>query len=198
MKLNRMLTIQKSNSETEIIGGCRQGKSWAQKALYDRVGSRMLAVCFRYVQDREEAEHIMIGGMVKVFDKIGQYTGEGHFEGWIRRIMINESLMYIRKNKTMSIEVEIDQTHESTVQSSDYDHLQTEDLMIMIQRLPVGYRTVFNLYAIEGYSHAEIAEKLNISENTSKSQLSRARKLLQQQLTTLEMNELKKPQENGI
>ena len=193
-----MLTIQKSRSEDEIVAGCRKGKSWAQKALYERVGSRMLAVCYRYISDRDEAEHVMIGGMVKVFDKIDQYTGEGHFEGWIRRIMVNESLMYIRKHKNMSIEVEIDQTHESTATADYEDHLQTEDLMIMIEKLPVGYRTVFNLYAIEGYSHAEIAEQLGINENTSKSQLSRARKLLQQQINDLEQRELNNTNENGF
>lgn len=193
-----MLTIQKSRSENEIIAGCRQGKAWAQKALYERVGGRMLSVCYRYISDRDEAEHVMIGGMVKVFDKIDQYTGEGHFEGWIRRIMVNESLMYIRKNKNMSVEVEIEQTHETTVSVQSEDQLETEDLMAMIEKLPVGYRTVFNLYAIEGYSHAEIAEQLSINENTSKSQLSRARKLLQQQLNTLAHHELNKTKENGI
>lgn len=193
-----MLTIQKSRSENEIIAGCRQGKAWAQKALYERVGGRMLSVCYRYISDRDEAEHVMIGGMVKVFDKIDQYTGEGHFEGWIRRIMVNESLMYIRKNKNMSVEVEIEQTHETSVSVQSEDQLETEDLMAMIEKLPVGYRTVFNLYAIEGYSHAEIAEQLSINENTSKSQLSRARKLLQQQLNTLAHYELNKTKENGI
>lgn len=192
-----MLTIQKSKSENEIIVGCRKGKAWAQKALYERVGGRMLSVCYRYIQDRTEAEHVMIGGMVKVYDKIDQYSGEGHFEGWIRRIMVNESLMYIRKQKNMSVEVEIDQSHESTVISVADDHLQTEDLMKMIEKLPIGYRTVFNLYAIEGYSHAEIAEKLGINENTSKSQLSRARKLLQQQIGELETSEMKNTKENG-
>ncbi|MFZ9045226.1 MAG: RNA polymerase sigma factor [Cyclobacteriaceae bacterium] len=193
-----MLSIQKSRSEDEIIAGCRRRKSWAQKALYERIGSRMLAVCYRYISDRDEAEHVMIGGMVKVYDKIDQYTGEGHFEGWIRRIMVNESLMYIRKHKNMSVEVEIDQTNESTATIDHDDHLQTEDLMLMIEKLPVGYRTVFNLYAIEGYSHAEIAEQLGINENTSKSQLSRARKLLQQQINDLEQRELNNTNENGF
>ena len=193
-----MLSIQKSRSEDEIIVGCRRRKSWAQKALYERIGSRMLALCYRYISDRDEAEHVMIGGMVKVYDKIDQYTGEGHFEGWIRRIMVNESLMYIRKHKNMSVEVEIDQTHESTATIDHDDHLQTEDLMLMIEKLPVGYRTVFNLYAIEGYSHAEIAEQLGINENTSKSQLSRARKLLQQQINDLEQRELNNTNENGF
>ena len=193
-----MLTIQKSNSESAIVEGCRNGKPWAQKALYERVGGRMLAVCFRYIQDRDEAEHVMIGGMVKVFEKIAQYSGEGHFEGWIRKIMVNESLMYIRKHKNMSVEVDIDTTRGPEVNVEDYDHLHTEDLMEMIQRLPIGYRTVFNLYAIEGYNHAEIAEQLGISENTSKSQLSRARRLLQQQLSSLEEKELRKGKEHGI
>jgi RNA polymerase sigma factor (sigma-70 family) len=198
MKLNQMLTIQKSNSESAIIEGCLVGKAWAQKALYDRVGSRMLGVCSRYIHDREEAEHVMIGGMVKVFEKITQYTGEGHFEGWIRRIMINECLMYIRKRKNMSIEIDIDEATGTAVSADEYDHLQAEDLVELISELPIGYRTVFNLYAIEGYNHAEIAEQLGINENTSKSQLSRARKLLQQRLAQLESNELRKTKRNGI
>ena len=186
MKINKMLTIQKSPTLDELYRGCREGKRKAQKALYDRSSAKMLGVCLRYVNDRAEAEHVMIGGFVKVFEKIGQFSGDGSFEGWIRRIMVNEALMYIRKNQTMSVAVEIEEVENDL----DYDTLEqsmnVEDIIKLIQDLPVGYKTVFNLYAIEGYNHAEIAERLNISENTSKSQLSRARKLLQQKLAQME------------
>lgn len=192
-----MLTIHKSKTETEIIEGCLSGKSWAQRSLYDRVSAKMLAVCVRYIQDRNEAEHVMIGGMVKVFEKVSQYSGEGHFEGWIRRIMVNESLMYIRKNKNMSIESEIEDDQHEALHLDWANQLEAEDLLRLIQSLPIGYQTVFNLYAIEGYNHAEIGKHLGISENTSKSQLSRARKLLQQKLVSLEQKELTKHQEHG-
>ena len=132
----------------------------------------------------------MVGGMVKVFEKVGQFQEEGSFEGWIRRIMVNESLMYLRKHKNMSLESDIDEVREEPNYGELSDQLEAGDLMKMIESLPVGYRTVFNLYAIEGYKHDEIGEMLGISSGTSKSQLNRARKLLQQQLVVME-NELK-------
>lgn len=190
MKLNKMLTIEKSLTEEELLEGCLAGKAKAQKALYERVSPKMLGVCYRYIHDREEAEHVMIGGMVKVFEKIGQFNREGSFEGWIRRIMVNECLMYIRKHRAMSVEVEIERADAEPDYQKMETLLESQDIMRMIQSLPVGYRTVFNLYAIEGYNHAEIGEMLGISENTSKSQLSRARKLLQTQLLKIEEKEL--------
>ncbi|MFY0689334.1 MAG: sigma-70 family RNA polymerase sigma factor [Cyclobacteriaceae bacterium] len=191
MKFNQMLTIQKSITEEEIIRGCRKGRQTDQRTLYDRVSGKMLAVCNRYIRDREEAEHVMIGGMVKVFNNIQQYSGEGSFEGWIRRIMVNESLMYIRKHRAMSVEVEIEKADFEPNIEDVSSNLQKEDLMRFVQELPVGYRTVFNLYAIEGYNHAEIADMLGVSENTSKSQLSRARKLLQTRIGEMELKEKK-------
>lgn len=191
MKLNKMLTIEKSLTEKELIRGCLHGKAKAQKELYDRFSPKMLGVCYRYVRDREEAEHVMIGGMVKVFEKIRQFNEKGSFEGWVRRIMVNECLMYIRRNRSMSLEVEIEQADREPDYRQMENRLESEDLMSLICQLPVGYRTVFNLYAIEGYNHAEIAEMLGINENTSKSQLSRARKLLQANLLKLEKNDLK-------
>lgn len=186
MKIKKMLTIQKSPTLDEIYRGCQAGKPKAQKSLYERCAPKMLGLCLRYVSDRDEAEHVMIGGFVKVFEKISQFSGEGSFEGWIRRIMVNESLMYLRKNQAMSLDVEISEVEGDL----DYDtldqFLNVEDIIKLIQDLPVGYKTVFNLYAIEGFNHAEIAEQLGISENTSKSQLSRARKLLQQKLAKME------------
>lgn len=165
--------------------------------LYERFAPRMLGVCFRYIHDRDEAEHVMIGGMVKVFEKLDQYQGEGSFEGWVRRIMVNESLMYIRKHKNMSLEVEMEQAEFEPDYRRLEDHLQAADLLLLIEGLPVGYRTVFNLYAIEGFSHREIAEMLGINENTSKSQLSRARQYLQTRLREIQEKELKKETGNG-
>lgn len=192
-----MLRINKSNSEETLLNDCRNGKPDAQRRLYERFAPRMLGVCFRYIHDREEAEHVMIGGMVKVFEKLDQYQGEGSFEGWVRRIMVNESLMYIRKNKNMSLVVEVEMAEtEPDYQALDQT-LEAADLLAMIAELPVGYRTVFNLYAVEGYSHQEIGEMLGINENTSKSQLSRARKHLQNRLKELQDKELKKDTGNG-
>jgi len=185
------------SSETELLTACRKGQSKAQKELYSLFAPKMLGVCFRYIHDRTEAEHVMIGGMVKVFEKIDQYSGEGIFEGWVRRIMVNESLMYLRKHKSMSLEVEVDEAQTLPDFDALGSMLEAEDLLNMIAKLPIGYRTVFNLYAIEGYNHKEIAATLGINENTSKSQLSRARKLLQTQLSETQERELKKKKENG-
>lgn len=146
----------------------------------------MLGVVCRYINDRNEAEEVMIGGFIKVFDKIEQFKDEGSFEGWIRRIMVNEALGYIRKNKYMYAEVDIEKADREPDYQQLESHLEMEDMLRMVNELPVGYRTVFNLYAIDGYSHAEIADQLGININTSKSQLSRARALLQKQLQTIE------------
>ena len=191
-----MLRINKSLTEEELLEGCRKGKASAQRGLYDRLAPKMLGVCLRYIRDREEAEHIMIGGIVKVFEKLDQFKSEGSFEGWVRRIVVNDCLMYIRKNRNMSLESDIETISDHPDLSVMEDSLSQEDLLKLIGELPVGYRTVFNLYAIEGYSHAEIAEQLNISENTSKSQLSRARKWLQTKLADIE-KELENKITNG-
>jgi RNA polymerase sigma factor (sigma-70 family) len=157
-----------------------------QRKLYDKYSRRMYAVCLRYVSTTFEAEDIMIGGLMKVFNNLARFEGKGSFEGWIRRIMVNEALMHLRKEKGLFAEPDT----ERAAREPDYDHLnqvlECDDLLELVQRLPNGYRTVFNLYAIEGYSHKEIGEALGISENTSKSQLSRARALLQSKLAEVE------------
>lgn len=180
------LNLYTSTSEEELIKGCRQNKARAQKALFDKYSGKMLGVVMRYVKDRDESEEVMIASFMKVFDKIDQFKSEGSFEGWIRRIMVNESLMYLRKNKHMYLEVDLEKVDRDPDYGQLSDHLEAEDLLRMVQELPMGYRTVFNMYAIEGFSHAEIAEELGINVNTSKSQLSRARALLQKQLIALE------------
>jgi len=198
MNIDRyMLRINKSNTEQALIEGCRKCKADAQRELYERFAPRMMGVCMRYIHDREEAEHVMIGGMVKVYEKLGQFNEKGSFEGWIRRIMVNESLMYIRKHKNMSLEVEIEAVDHAPNYHVLEQTLEANDLLQLVGELPVGYRTVFNLYAIEGYNHKEIAEMLEINENTSKSQLSRARKYLQNRLEALQKPEIEKGESNG-
>lgn len=148
----------------------------------------MFSVCRRYVMQLQEAEDILVCGFTKVFQKLDQFKGKGSFEGWIRRIMVNEALTFIRRNKSMYLEVEIEKAGREPDLQKLSDQLEVEDLEKMIDRLPMGYKTVFNLYAIEGFSHKEIAEKLGISENTSKSQLSRARVHLQRLLLDAEQS----------
>lgn len=171
--------------ETEWIEGCRRKDRTAQKALYDRFAPKMLAVCCRYIRDRMEAEDVMVTTFMKVFERLDQFKGEGSFEGWIRRIAINESLTYLRKNKNMYLETNLEVADEEADFPPIGGDLEAEDLLKLIAALPTGYRLVFNLYAIDGYSHKEIAEQIGITESTSKSQLSRARGHLQEKLTQM-------------
>jgi len=167
--------------EEDLIKGCLKRDGSAQKRLYDTYSSKMYGLCYRYVKDSMEAEDILVTAFMKVFDKIDQFKSEGSFEGWIRRIIVNEALTHLRRNRSMYLETDLEQAD----REPDYnlsDHLEAEDLVNMIQQLPAGYRIVFNMYAIDGYSHKEIADHLGINENTSKSQLSRARVYLQKLL----------------
>ncbi len=181
-----MLQIKRSKTEEKLLEGCQKGDRKAQRDLYDKYAPLMFSVCRRYISDSAEAEDVLVCGFTKVLSKIDQFKGDGSFEGWIRRIMVNEALSYIRKNKSMYLEVEIEKADREPDYRQIQDQLEVEDLQKMISRLPSGYRTVFNLYAIEGFSHKEIAEKLGVSENTSKSQLSRARTHLQKFLLQAE------------
>lgn len=181
-----------SAKETELIEGCRRRNAQAQKNLYDRYAGKLFALCCRYVKEKMEAEDVLIIAFTKILERIDQFKGDGSFEGWMKRIVVNESLTYLRRNKNMYLEMDI----EAADREPDFDklesHLQAEDLMKMIESLPAGYRLVFNLYAIDGYSHKEIADQLGITENTSKSQLSRARAALQKSLVELEKNGIQK------
>lgn len=169
-------------SDTALVNACRQGERLAQRELYERYSRKMFAVCLRYVRQRDEAEDVLTEGFMKVFQHITNYKDAGSLEGWIRRIMVNECLMMLRKQRLMYAETTIEE-YTNLSDNADYvTQMQADELMEIVQDLPTGYRTIFNLYAIEGYSHKEIAEMLNISENTSKSQLSRARVLLQKKI----------------
>jgi RNA polymerase sigma-70 factor (ECF subfamily) len=180
------LKINKSATLEELIRGCRKNNSLAQRELFERYSSRMLGICRRYINNLGDAEDIMINGFMKIFDKIGQYTGAGSFEGWMSRIMVNESLTHIRRNRNMSVEVSIEKAVHEPDYSSTLDHMETEQLLKLIDGMPIGYRTVFNLFVLEGYSHKEIAEMLDIAEGASKSQLSRAKSYLRDQIFIIE------------
>jgi RNA polymerase sigma factor (sigma-70 family) len=172
--------------EDELIRGCLKGDRVSQKQLYEMHSAKMYAVCYRYVKDSMQAQDILITAFMKVFEKISQFKSEGSFEGWIRRIMVNEALSYLRKQRSMYVETDLDQADREPDYENLANHLEAEDLLRMIADLPSGYRVVFNMYAIDGYSHKEIADHLGISENTSKSQLSRARTYLQKLLADQE------------
>lgn len=168
--------------EDEIIKGCLRRDRTAQKLLYDTFSSKMYGICYRYVKDSMEAEDVLVTAFTKVFEKIDQFKHEGSFEGWIRRIVVNEALSSLRRNRSMYLETELAKVDNDPNYNNPSDHLEAEDLMQLVKELPTGYRIVFNMYAIDGYSHKEIGESLGISENTSKSQLSRARIYLQKVL----------------
>jgi RNA polymerase sigma factor (sigma-70 family) len=175
------LSVHRS-SEQELVAGCKKRNRTAQQELYTAYSGKMYALCSRYVKSSMEAEDVLVTAFTKVFDKIDQFKSEGSFEGWIRRIVVNEALTWLRKNRSMYVETTLEQADREFDYNQVSDHLEAQDLLKMVQQLPTGYQLVFNLYAIDGYSHKEIAEQLNISENTSKSQLSRARVYLQKLL----------------
>jgi RNA polymerase sigma factor (sigma-70 family) len=175
-------------TEDELIKGCVRRERSAQKRLYDTYSSKMYSLCCRYVKNSMEAEDVLVTAFTKILDRIDQYKGEGSFEGWIRRVVVNEALTWLRRNRSMYLETELEAADREPDYQNISDHLEAEDLLKMIQELPSGYRMVFNLYAIDGYSHKEIAEQLGISENTSKSQLSRARTSLQKLLAERDWN----------
>ena len=173
--------------EAQLIGECLRGKARAQKTLFEKFAPRMMAVCMRYMKDKPEAEDVFQIGMVKVFTKLSEFKSEGPLEGWIRRIMVNSCLDQLRRNQRFISDVAFDdvafkvEDHE-TISST----LNTEALMGLIQKMPMGYKVVFNMFAVEGYSHQEIAEQLGISESTSKSQYLRARAYLRKRMEETE------------
>lgn len=173
----------KPMNDEDMLAGCQENNENAQKHLFERYARIMTAICLRYVDSYEEAQDVVQNGFIKVFKKINTFSSKGSLEGWIKRIMVNTSLDYLRKIKHERFHLSIeDVDYRLRDQEEIIESMQADDLLKVIQTLPTGYRTVFNMYAIEGYSHKEIAEKLEISENTSKSQYSRARTLLQKKL----------------
>ena len=163
----------------EILTGCKSGSRTAQKALYDYYAPIFLAICRRYIRDVDQAEDVMIKGFFKIFSKINDFRDAGSFEGWMKKIMVNESLMLLRKNKNFHLSLDTS-FHDVPLDAGIESNMDYVLLLEAIQSLPDGYRTIFNMYVIEGYKHREIAETLHISINTSKSQLIQAKRKLQQ------------------
>lgn len=169
--------------DTSLVIECVKGDSRAQRMLFERFSKKMLGVCMRYAKSTEQAEDVLQDGFIKVFSKLNDFKHDGSLEGWIRRIMVNTSLDQIRKENKLLGNMSLDNV-DYKLQDNAFvlENLAAKDLMKMVQSMPVGYKVVFNMFAIEGYSHKEISEHLGISENTSKSQYSRARAYLRERL----------------
>ena len=167
----------------ELIHEARSGSAAAQKCLFDLLADPMMIVCRRYVKSREDAEEVLLDGFYKFFKNLGgfQYQGEGALRAWLKKIMINECLMFLRRKNTFSMLAEVP-TEDIGFDEGLFEQLTASEILALIVRLPLGYRTVFNLYVIEGMDHREIAESLGIAEGTSKSQLMKARAMLQKML----------------
>lgn len=175
-------------TEDELIRGCLQEEASCQKEVFNRYASRMLGVCNRYARNSADAEDILQDAFIKVFDKIYQFKFEGSFEGWIRKIVVNTALKKysLRRYEKEVSGYEITDRDESPMEPSAYGHLTEKDLLVLINNLPDGYRLIFNLYIIEGYQHDEIAAMLGIQPGTSRSQLVKARSMLQKQILQLQ------------
>lgn len=180
-----MKVIQLFNNESQLIKRAAKNNRDAQEKLYEIYSEKMLSVCRQYIKDLHYAEEAMLNGFFKVFTHINDFKNEGSFEGWIRRIMVRESISFLRKQK--KVEFPEDEFSQYTDSSNNIDdRLSVAHIQQLIDELPEGYKMVFVLYAVEGYKHQEIANMLNISEGTSKSQLFKARKMLQEKLTRKE------------
>ncbi len=187
--------MYQGHTEEQIREGCLQGNRKYQQMLYNMLSAKMFGVCLRYANEYNSAQDLLQEGFVKVFKNIEKFRGEGSFEGWVRRIFVNTAIEHYRK------QVNLYALHDSEAKSYEYygegalHDLKYQDILKMIQKLSDGYRTVFNLYVIEGYSHKEIGDLMGISEGTSKSQLARARYLLQKMIT--ETSEVSQQTQNG-
>src|SRR5579871_3942524 len=183
-------------TEEAIFQGCLKNVAGAQRELYNRYSPKMLAVCYRFAHNREDAEDMLQEGFIKVFSQIHTFQNKGAFEGWIRRIIVHTCINNLKKNKRFNESVDIAyasgvQIREESVPSI----VQAKQVVECIRMLPVGYRTVLNLYAVEGYSHKEIGEMLDIEESTSRSQYTRAKQMLEEILIKKKI--LPKPKEKS-
>ncbi len=179
------MAIENPTNEIELVQKCIQGDKKAQEQFYSRYSGVIWKICLRYSKDEDSAKDVFQDTMVRAFQKLTEFRFEGSFEGWLRRICVNQCLDAIRKDKS-KWQDSIDENHEEIESEFKSDHnIEAKQLLLLLQTLPVGYRTVFNLYVIEGYSHSEISNMMGISESTSKSQLFKARKVLQDKLSKL-------------
>lgn len=169
-----------------IIEGCIKGNRDMQKFLYDKTSGKLFAICLRYASDYNEAQDMLQEGYVKLFNNLHKFQFTGLFISWASRVVTNNCIDLIRRKPNMYIISDENQPQTESFDISALDYLIEEDLLKIIQSLPTGYRTIFNLHVVEGYGHKDIAELLNITEGTSKSQLNRARKLIQKKLQELQ------------
>ena len=176
-----MKVISFYSNEKQLIKRAVSGNQGAQRTIYEKFAPKMLSVCRQYIKDLHYAEDVMVNGFVKVFKGLHSFEHRGSFEGWIRRIMVHESISFLRKRQFVVYDDEVLETNQIQT-TTDASLMDVEHIQALIDALPEGYKMVFVLYAVEGYKHQEIAEMLNISEGTSKSQLFKARKLLQENL----------------
>lgn len=184
-------------TEEQMLAGCLQNNAAAQDALYSRFSPRMLGVCYRFAKNREDAEDMLQEGFIKVFSQMHQYRNEGALEGWIRRIVVHTCINVLKKNKKFSESVDI--MHAGSIgirEDAIPSIMQAKEVVECIRLLPLGYRTVLNLYAIEGYSHKEIGNMLDIEESTSRSQYTRAKSMLEDVLVKKQI--MLKPKEKTI
>ncbi len=170
-------------TEKELIKACKKGNRQAQELLYRRYSPKLYGVCLRYASDREEAKDFLQEGFIKIYKNLYKYKPTGSFSAWLYRLMINVALENIRRNQKRKNVTSLDiLIHDPEIQETIFSNFGAKSIIQMVQKLPKGYRIVFNLYVIEGYSHKEIAEMLDITESTSKSQLSRAKATLRKLL----------------
>ncbi|HRH37047.1 MAG TPA: sigma-70 family RNA polymerase sigma factor [Flavobacteriales bacterium] len=169
-------------TERELVKGCLDGEHRCQEALYSRYARRMYAVCLRYARHELEAQDLMQEGFIRVFEKLKDFRMDGSLEGWVRRIMVHTSINHYRKKAFQMEKFGMERMPDDVVESDAVGKLGEQELLSMVSSLPDGYRMVFNLYAIEGYDHAEIADLIGCGESTSRSQLAKARRLLQQKI----------------
>ena len=169
--------------EAELIDRCLKNDTLAQKQMYEWLSPRMFAVCLRYVGDREDAKDVLHDGFITLFAKLGSFKGDGSFEGWARRIFVTTALMHLRKKDILKHSEQLDDFGmEVSYEAGVIEKMEAKVLMQLVRQMPSGFRTVFNMYAIEGYSHQEIAKELDITEGGSRSQLSRAKIWLKEKL----------------
>lgn len=174
-------------SESDIIEGCILGNPRMQRMLYEKFSPKMYALCIRYAGNTDDAQDILQDGFVKVFGNIARFKGTGSFEGWIRRIIVNTAIEHFRKKNTLQVIDEHTENQLADDHANIFNLLEAKELLEIIKSMPAGYRTVFNLYAVEGYTHKEIATMMNLTEGTSKSQYARAKNWLQERIKKLQL-----------
>ncbi len=174
-------------SDEDLVKACVRNNTEAQKVLYERYYSRMLALCLRYSDNKDDAKDSLHDGFIAIFSKISSYSGSGSFEGWMRRVFVNLMLMKIRRKDVVKESVNVDDfTWAIPVQENVFDKIRSKDVIKLISEMPQGYRIVFNMVVIEGYSYQEVAKELNISEVSVRSQLSRGRMWLRNKISKME------------